>query len=307
MRRLFGLAVVGAAMLGIGAAHASPPSPSNPVGRMLGAVLPVNAAHKASGAGTLVYHGGPVEHTNRVYSIYWQPAGFAMASGYTSLIDQYFGDVAADSGKTSNVYYTGTQYYDGSGNVQYSSSYGGSVLDTDPLPPSGCTDSYTSVCVTDAQIQNEIRTVAARQGWTTDPQTEFFMFTAKGVGSCYGSSCAFSYYCAYHSWSGSGSNVLLYANMPYADTVPSACDAGYHPNANDADATINVTSHEHNETITDEQGDAWYDHAGYEDGDKCAWKFGAVTGSYNQTINGHDYILQLEYSNADRGCVQSGL
>jgi hypothetical protein len=307
MRRLFCFAVVGAAMLGIGAAHASPPSPSNPVGRMLGVVLPVNAAHKASGAGTLVYHGGPVEHTNRVYSIYWQPAGFTMASGYTSLIDQYFGDVAADSGKTSNVYYTGTQYYDGSGNVQYSSSYGGSVLDTDPLPPSGCTDSYTSVCVTDAQIQNEIRTVAARQGWTTDPQTEFFMFTAKGVGSCYGSSCAFSYYCAYHSWSGSGSNVLLYANMPYADTVPSACDAGYHPNANDADATINVTSHEHNETITDEQGDAWYDHAGYEDGDKCAWKFGAVTGSYNQTINGHDYILQLEYSNADRGCVQSGL
>jgi hypothetical protein len=95
--------------------------------------------------------------------------------------------------------------------------------------------------------------------------------------------------------------------MPYADTVPAACDAGYHPNGNDADATINVTSHEHNETITDEQGNAWYDHAGYEDGDKCAWKFGAVSGSSNQTINGHHYILQLEYSNADRGCVQSGL
>jgi hypothetical protein len=307
MRRLLSLVVLCASVIGIGAAQASTPSPQNPAGRMLGAVLPLNAAYKASGAGNLQYHGGPVEHTNRVYSIYWQPSGFSMASGYTSLIDQYFTDVAADSGKTTNVYYTGTQYYDGSGNVQYSSSNGGSVIDTDPLPASGCSDSYTSVCLTDAQIQNEIQAVVARQGWTTGPQAEVFMFTAKGVGSCLGTSCAFSQYCAYHSWVGSGSSVLLYANMPYADTVPAACDAGYHPNNNDADATINVTSHEHNETITDEQGNAWYDRAGYEDGDKCAWKFGAVTGSYNQTINGHHYILQLEYSNTDRGCVQSGL
>jgi hypothetical protein len=163
MRRLLCLVVLGASVLGIGAAHASPPDPGNPAGRMLGAVLPLNAAYKASGAGNLVYHGGPVEHTNRVYSIYWQPSGFTMASGYTSLVDQFFGDVAADSGKSTNVYYTGTQYSDGSGNVQYSSSYGGSVIDTDPLPASGCSDSYTSVCVTDAQIQNEIRAVVARR------------------------------------------------------------------------------------------------------------------------------------------------
>src|SRR5713101_1138523 len=122
MRRLFCLAVVGASMLGIGAAHAQAPSPSNPAGRMLGEVLPLNAAYKASGAGALQYHGGPVEHTNRVYSIYWQPSGYTLASGYTSLINQFFTDVAVDSGKTSNVYYTGTQYYDGSGHVQYSSS-----------------------------------------------------------------------------------------------------------------------------------------------------------------------------------------
>jgi hypothetical protein len=307
MRRLLCLVVLGASVLGIGAAHASPPTPSNPAGRMLGAVLPLHAAGHHQGASNLVYRGGPVEHTNSVYAIYWQPPGYTLSANYTSLIDQYFGDVAADSGKTSNVYYTATQYYDGAGNVQYSSSLGGSVVDTDPLPTSGCRDSYTSVCVTDAQIQTEISTVAARQHWTANPSTEFFMFTAKGIGSCYGSSCAFSSYCAYHSWSGSGSSVLLYANMPYADTVSGACDAGYHPNSDDADATINVTSHEHNETITDEQGNAWYDNAGYEDGDKCAWNFGSVSGSSNQTINGHHYILQLEYSNAHHGCVQSGL
>src|SRR5205823_14203232 len=164
---------------------------------------------------------------------------------------QFFNDVAADSGKTSNVYYSDTQYYDTAGSIAYSSSYGGSVLDSDPLPASGCSDSYTSVWLTDAQIQAEVKAVVARQGWAAGPSTLFFMFTAKGVGSCIGSSCAFSQYCAYHSGTGSGSSVVLYANMPYADTVPAACDAGQHPNGNDADATLSVTSHEHNEAITD--------------------------------------------------------
>ena len=35
-------------------------------------------------------------------------------------------------------------------------SFGGSVMVTDPLPPSGCRDSYTAVCVTDAQIRSQL-------------------------------------------------------------------------------------------------------------------------------------------------------
>lgn len=312
------LVVLGAvAVGGAGAASRTAGTNANGQGRMLG-VVAAREAHSASsralGSGNLRYHGGPVEHTNTVYAIYWVPPGFSIESGYDTTINRFFGDVAADSGKTTNVYYTGTQYYDGSGNVQYSSSFGGSYTDTSALPASGCSDSYTSVCLTDAQLQAEIEKDIAAAGWSASPTKEFFLFTAKGIGSCSGSSCAFSSYCAYHSWIGSGSSVILYANMPYADTVPSACDEGssYHPNGNDADATINVTSHEHNETITDEQGSAWYDSAGYEDGDKCAWIFGSTRGStaygyYNETINGDHYWLQEEYSNHDRGCVQSGL
>jgi hypothetical protein len=272
-----------------------------------------NAGSRPKGAGTLSYHGGPVQHTNKVYAIYWVPSGYSIQSGYDTVINRFFSDVAADSGKTTNVYYAATQYSDGSGNVQYSSSFGGSYTDTSALPASGCSDSYTSVCLSDAQIQAEIKKDITAAGWTPSPTTEFFLFTAKGIGSCNGTSCAFSNYCAYHGWSGSGSSVILYANQPYADTVPAACDTGssYHPNGNDADATLNVTSHEHNETITDEQGNAWYDNAGYENGDKCAWIFGAVNGStaygnYNQTINGNHYWLQEEYSNATRSCVQQG-
>lgn len=314
MRRLICLAVVAAAVLGIGSALAEGPNPSaTGESHMLGEVVPFDhaAGGGSKGAGLLRYHGGPVMRTNKAYSIYWVPPGYSLGSGYTTTIDQFFNNVAADSGKTSNVYYSDTQYSDTTGSIAYNSSYGGSVIATDALPANGCKDSYTSVCVSDAQIQAEIQAVIARQHWAAGPTTVFFLFTARGIGSCLGSSCAFSQYCAYHSWVGSGSSVVLYANMPYADTVPAACDAGQHPNGTDADATLNVTSHEHNEAITDEQGTAWWDAAGYENGDKCAWIFGGLSGpsgaQYNQTINGQHYFLQEEYSNQTRSCVQSGL
>jgi hypothetical protein len=306
-------AVCAASAVSVSSALAAPPTPSHPAGKELGVVPARGKAGKLGTSQNLTYHNGPVMHTNKVYAIYWVPPGYTVDSGYESLINRYFGDVAAANGQTSNVYYSDTQYYDTTGSIAYASSFAGSYVDTSPLPASGCKDSYTSVCVTDAQLQSEITRVIKANGWTPNSSTEFFMFTAKGIGSCDGSSsCAFSQYCAYHSWIGSGSTATVYANMPYADTVPAACDAGQHPNNDDADATINVTSHEHNESITDEQGSAWFDRRGYEDGDKCAWNFGTALGSdgygqYNQVINGHDYYLQQEWSNHSSGCVLQGI
>jgi hypothetical protein len=307
-------------VLGAGVASAAPPSPSDPAGRVgdiLGIVPTVPAAHnqarKGGGGSNLTYHGGKVLLTNRTVSVYWQPSGWTMASGYRSTIDQYFADVAHDSGGTANVYSVETQYYDGTGaHIRYASSSGGSVLDTNPYPASGCSDtvSQTSNCLSDSQIRAELqRLYSAGALGTADASTTYFVFTAKGVGSCYASgSCAFSQYCAYHSNVSLGGTTVEYANQPYADTVPSACDAGYHPNgaSTDADATINVASHEHRESINDPLGTAWYDRRGYEGSDKCAWNFGAISGGYNQTINGHHYALQQEWSNAISGCALHG-
>jgi hypothetical protein len=315
LRKTVGLLLAAAALVGVASvALADSGNPPTRHGNILGETLAnPGASHNAGGslgAGQLTYHGGPVQHTNATYAIYWVPSGYSVSSDYESVINRFFGDVAADSGKTSNVYYSDTQYSDGSGKISYSSTFAGSVVDTNPFPASGCSDtvSQTTVCLSDTQITAEVQRVAAANGWPQTLGTEFFMFTAKNVGSCFDSShCAFSYYCAYHSNVGNA----LYANMPYADTVPADCDAGQHPNGSDADATLNVTSHEHNETITDPLGNAWYDRAGYENGDKCAWKFGTQLGStsfgqYNQLINGHPYELQEEYSNATRSCVLKG-
>ena len=79
---------------------------------------------------------------------------------------------------------------------------------------------------------------------------------------------------------------------------------------------ISAISHEHNESITDpEPNNAWTDwgsNVGGEIGDKCnddAWQnpslFGASGDPYNQTINGHHYFLQREWSNQTHQCLQS--
>lgn len=300
-------------------ASAAPPSAMNPAGQIRGVVPAHGQASKLRRANNnLSWHGGPVMHTNAVYAIYWLPGSYAgmpssgpLSTNYQSLINGYFGAVGHDSGLTSNVYWSDTQYNDSAGFAGYSSIFAGSIVATNAFPANGCRDSYTTICLTDAQLRTEIQSVVGTSH-PTGLGTEYILFTPKNVGSCFGSSCAFSYFCAYHSQIGSGgSGTILYANVPYAAWVPSACGSGQSPNNNDADSTINVTSHKHNETVTDPLGTAWYDTRGNEDGDKCAWNFGSLLGTsgaeYNQVIAGNHYYLQQEWSNHSSGCVLQGL
>lgn len=292
-------------------AQAARPEAMNPAGKIRGVVPAHGQASRLAGTNSnLSYHGGPVMRTNKVYAIYWAPSSNPISSSYESLINRYFTDVALDSGLSSNVYWSDTQYSDTSGPIAYNSSFAGQILDTDKFPANGCRDRYTKVCLSDAQIQTEISHVVG-SSLPRGLGTEYFVFTPKGVGSCAGNACAFSYYCAYHSQMNSGANTILYANMPYAMTEPTRCGSGQSPNGNDADSTLSVTSHEHNETITDPLGTAWYDNSGNENGDKCAWNFGSASGSsgaeYNQTINNDPYYLQQEWSNASSGCVLTGI
>jgi len=276
--------------------------------RILG-IVPVKGSVSAEAGGQLQYHNGPVMLTNKVYAIYWVPAGYSVSGSYTSNIDTYFQDVAVDNGKTSNVYFSDTQYYQTLGGItkyiKYDTTFGGSYLDTNPYPASGCA-LYGPVtkCLTDGQLRKEINRVKTLMGWKANSTTEFFIFTAQNVGSCVQGYCAFTYFCAYHSWAKGN---LLYANQPYTGTSLPACGVTFTPNGDfDSDSTINVVSHEHNEAITDPKGTGWWDKTGYENGDKCAWNFGSGVNSghqYNQTINGHNYLLQKEWSNKSKKCV----
>ncbi len=370
MRRLLLAAVVvgafaAAALVGAGTASSDSSIPFQArIGNIFGMIPPVHLAsngavsNQAPASGSLYYNGGPVMTTSTVYAIYWQPPGYAMPAGYANNINQYFKDLQATSGKNTNTYVNATQYYQQSGGttqyVQNKTTFAGSALDTDPLPPLdpvNCPDtafaanngppnppSTTAGCVTDAQVQQEISTVVKQHGWPTNNNTEFFLYTAPDIGTCFPATvseeqngvqttvtvplCSFEYFCAYHSAyfdsTVSPNNQIIYSNMPFdAQTAgdPLTCDVQSYPNGNPSDPEISTTSHEHSESITDPFGTGWWDSnpndsaAGYENGDMCAYDFGNLSGpdgaQYDQTINGHHYLMQLEWDNTTNGCPGS--
>lgn len=289
----------------------------NPRGRYLG-VVPAKKARPsrlsvphADTGGNLTWHGGPVVHGGTAYAIYWAPAGYSFPASYTTAVDSYFQHVAADSGESTNVYSVARQYADGVGPTSYDVSWGGSFTDTNPFPASGCSDPGYSPCLTDDQLTDELDSYLTAHALPRGMHNLYFLFTPTGVGSCFdssGSTCAFSYYCGYHSDFLSTAGRTLYANHPQVGGAD-GCDIGENPTGTSADATISVVSHEHNEIDTDPLGDAWYDADGEENADKCGFYFGDALGStgsgdlYNQTIGGSPYYLQLEWSNADTGCL----
>ena len=261
----------------------------------------------------------PIPHTLSKAIRAAGPTTLTFDAKYQSAINQFFTDVAHDSGGIDNVYSVATQYTDGSGAIQYQSTFGGSYVDHDPLPANGCNDGVDTYCLTDQQLQHEIQTAMTANGWVSDPSHIFFLMTPNGVGSCESAagSCSTDTFCAYHSdFVDSSGGHVIYANEPYEGSDPlGGCidpSQGF-PNDPDADTTINTISHEHNEAITDPLTDpsstAWIAADGNENGDLCAFAFGTPLGTpgldaYNQVINGHHYHLQQEWSNTDNGCIQ---
>ena len=256
---------------------------------------------------------------------------------------------------TATEYY-GSNGPDPQNFINYNIVRGTPIRDHNPFPHGGCTvgnkdksgiyvdgSGYTA-CLDDAQVTAEIQNVIDANGLPqNDYSHEYVMFTPKHVASCfYGLSTANKHnactidhyasaaYCAYHSMMGPNWPVFgtVYANMPfpvYQSPVGFTCgsDAKGHgtiesPNGQkDADVEVSPTSHEIMESITDPNVfNGWFDIAGFENGDECAYVWGAMSGTpgamYNQTINGHNYLTQEEFSNTDfantagaGGCVQS--
>jgi len=269
--------------------------------------------------GVLSYHGGPIMTGNNLYAIFWIPPTLqngsptSLSAKYQSVAKQMLGDYQYHGlANNSTQYYSttsGTKYFTGVGKLA------AFYVDTNPYPASGCSDSVTpGNCITDAQLQAEIQRVMTLKGWTGGLNKIFLVFTSTGEGSCSdgtSSSCAYTTYCAYHSYFGSTSTPTIYANQPYAD--PNYCyAAGQHDPSGDvpSDANVNVASHEITEANTDPELNAWWDSAnGEEIGDLCAWTFGSLTwdsGLANQMWNGHFYDLQLEYDNHTSSCVNVG-
>ncbi len=309
--------VLAAAFTFCAAAQARPPAGLVPdSGAHVARIRRAPDAHQAN----LPYGGGPVLHWNRTHVIFWQPAGSGLSfdPGYESLVISFLRNVAAASHNGTNVYGLTGQYRDARGPATYASVYGGSVLDSDPLPANGCSEPPATgpgwrVCLTDEQLQREIEHVIRANRMPTGATDVYFLLTPDGLGDCSDSastSCALGGdadgYCAYHSQTGDG--LVLYAVIPY-NAVPGHCQSNNpRPNNSTADPALSTISHEQSEMVTDPSGNAWIDpETGNEVGDICLTSFGPDIGgsgptAWNEEISGGHYYLQEEWSNADNTC-----
>jgi hypothetical protein len=181
-RRLLSLACLAIALAGLAAGAA-------PAGALISGGVGVQArAHVAVNPTPLQYHGGPVLHSSDAYVIYWDPIG-NYRGDWERLIDRYFQDVGAESGRLGDVFAVNTQYADSGGPAANQSTFRGSFKDEDAYPASGCGESAEFACLTKAQIEAELQHVITSvnpplPGATGPPV--YYLLTPPGVTVCTG-------------------------------------------------------------------------------------------------------------------------
>ncbi len=218
-----------------------------------------------------------------------------------------------------------TQYKDSAGEfANYDSHFGGALLDTNPYPANGCTQA--TVCLTDQQLTAQLVSFIEQHKLPTGLAHEYFILTPPGVETCTeqkGKTCSegskHPSYCAYHSYVNAPSGVVIYADNPYVNGLN--CDFAesgeeeQHPNGVADSAIGGGLAHEHSESVTDPEINAWHDSKEREAADKCRTfnvpnEYGEKLGNapdgakYNQVINGDLYWYQQEWSNETGGCQQ---
>jgi hypothetical protein len=297
------------------------------VGAAFGAEPPGGQVEVASGANLpVVYHGGSVMRDVTIHTIFWAPSGFQFDAApspgtlsYQQEIQQFFTDAAHDSGSTTNLFSILTQYGDGSGPGSYQLHYStaaDSIDDTDPYPAKSkqcASPTGVQTCITDLETQEEVdKVVSANDPSGRGLHDIWFVLLPPNVDECTApGSCGTNAFAGFHSAFNLGHGTTIYSPIPspFIEFTPGP---GADPEGNpEAETTIDTMGHETVEAITDPEGGGWMDPNGFEVADDCenpenGTPLGyAPDGSpYNELINGHQYLIQMMWSNPDLGCVQ---
>jgi flagellar basal body-associated protein FliL len=271
------------------------------------------------GTSPLTYHGGPVEHEEFAYAIFWLPPGYhyepsGSDSLFESLVARYFSDVGG-----SNLTQLLVQYPDDiNGSPTSNVIFGGDFVDTSPYPHAGT----VAAPLLGQDVTNEIEKVVTSGSLPQGINDAYFVFTANGINVCEDQAmtmCTFATaaqpagFCAYHSYLQYGA-VPPYAVLPVNPSgisggcqIPSGITTVY-PNSDSlADSEISLTAQQQINMQTDPYLSSWYDTSSPtgEISDKCAGVYGIVnaTTGANVHINDHAYLIQEEWSNAIGGCT----
>jgi len=251
--------------------------------------------HGPSKNNGIFYHGGPVMlGTSNIYYIWY--GDWSNNSGVSIL-----NNLAMSIGG-SPYFNINTTYYDGNNNY----------VSNSVAEPASTQDSYSrGTALGDADIQGIVTDAINSGSLPKDTNGIYMVLTSKDVQETSGF-C--TQYCGWHTHSNivfaDGSSMdTKFAFIGDAAQCPSACaeQTASSPNGNiGADAMASVIAHELEEAVTDPDLNAWYDHRGYENADKCAWTFGQTYTSSNgsmanMNLGGMDYLIQQNWVNANGG------
>jgi hypothetical protein len=239
-----------------------------------------NANHPAKPGGgghvsLLTWHNGPVMHSTTVVPVYWGSSwsSSSFVGDKVKGLDTFYNGV----GGTAYLH-TNSEYTDGSGNVNTSSSdVSKSVNLTDlSATPSGA-PSTTQVL---AEVAKETNNSPVANAY-------YPVYSDQPRGS--------AGYCAWHSSGTINGTRVQFGFFFNLDGDP-GCDPGSPSSLGHSQglaALANVSGHELSEMLTDPQLNAWYDVKGDENADKCAWTFSGTVAIGNQS-----WMIQGNWSNA---------
>src|SRR5262249_12042517 len=149
------------------------------------------------------------------------------------------------------------------GKVDNSVVYGGSTTVAYPY----------GTALTDANIKSIVSDAISTGALPKNTNAVYFVLTSKDVNATSGF-C--TQYCGWHTNGTISGSDIKYSFVGNPDRCISSCAAQTTgPNGNaGADGMASIIAHELEEAASDPDLNAWYDAAGYENTDKCAWTFG---------------------------------
>jgi hypothetical protein len=217
----------------------------------------------------MLWHNGEILTTAVTESIFWGTSWGTYSGDKISGLDLWYdGFGGSNYAKTSDEY-TGTN-----GQVGAGTTHLGHVIDASGA--SGGT------------FTGPILAEVCKMITSPDPNGYYPVYTDLPRGN--------AGYCAWHSYGTCNGTPVQFAFFWKLDGDP-GCDpkSTVSGESQGLAALANVSGHELSEARTDPTSDGWYDSAGQENGDKCAWTFNIPSVTFS---NGSQWKIQGEWSNA---------
>jgi serine protease len=286
------------------------------------------AAPSAEPDSNLIFHGGFVQQSPRVYLLFWGHKW--TTSGLHKTVKNRLINLYKGLGRTPKDTWslTESQYSGKGGRPTFGRSFFvKSAVDTSALPSGGIgINDLAAEAAKGAGIFGLPVSLADHNVEIVIAVQSGACFQPVGNGINFAGNCGIppgpttSGYCAFHSFdvaNGNSNIVLPWVNMPFQLDAQAGCGENFinKGSAGQLDGFTIVSGHETAETVTDPAESGWFDQndpiSGGEIADKCAWggsawqqsppdparNIGLVTGSFP---------MQSLWSNAQHRCVMTG-